>query len=102
MCKCFFFSCTTEDLCRGIHQHDTQGGDCELLYETFDVAENERSNYNTTSITVDNDNKILLKGNAETESPFAAADVNFCNQLRKTTLVINNMCHYLKQIAEYF
>ena len=54
------FSCFKETLCRGIHQINDD--DCQFLYENYEVIEKQRSNYNTTSITVDSDNKVLIKG----------------------------------------
>ena len=47
--------------CRGIH-HDLDGDTCHLLYDTTDVPENERSNYNVTSLTADGKKTILVKG----------------------------------------
>ena len=54
------FSCFKETLCRRIHQINDD--DCQFLYETYEVIEKQRSKYNTTSITVDSDNKVLIKG----------------------------------------
>ena len=54
------FSCFKETLCRGIHQINDD--DCQFLYETYEVIEKQRSNFNTTSVTVDSDNKVLIKG----------------------------------------
>ena len=54
------YSCVGESLCRGIHHHSS--GDCKLLYETYEVAESERSNYNETSAAAEGENKVLIKG----------------------------------------
>ena len=55
-------SCFQESLCRGIHLYNTKGGDCNLLYEIHDVLENQRLNYNASTVTADSENQILLKG----------------------------------------
>ena len=54
-------SCFSTPTCRGIH-HDPGGGTCHLLYDTTDVPQNERSNYNVTSLTADGKKTILVKG----------------------------------------
>ena len=54
-------SCFSESLCRGIH-HNLDGDTCHLLYDTTDVPENGRSNYNVTSLTADGKKTILVKG----------------------------------------
>ena len=55
-------SCFQESLCRGIHLYNTKGGDCNLLYEIHDVLENQRLNYNASTVTADSENQILHKG----------------------------------------
>ena len=57
----FHNSCFSTITCRGIH-HDLDGDTCYLLYDTTDVPENERSNYNVTSLTADGKKTILVKG----------------------------------------
>ena len=61
----FLFQLYFRGICVEVFTSIIQKVVTKLLYETFDVEENERTNYNTTSITADNNNKVLVEGNAK-------------------------------------
>ena len=73
-------SCFSSAACRGIHQ-DLDAGTCHLLYDTTDVPENERPNYNTTLIAADGMKTILVKGFSLFSFTFQLQDQNNYNTL---------------------